>query len=179
MTCAELEALVAERRESYTETFDAIVTQLATTHGYSGIEQSGLVPIPIFRTQPTPEERHRLACVLSDYGALVNDILDLCSFVAPSGRRITISQTIMAENVVLTIRTNGELSENDRTTTERFITEGLHLELGKQVSGSRFVESGTERLLSTSVTYSENNLYGRRRKAVKRAPGKKARSAST
>ena len=84
----------------------------------------------------------------------------------------------MSENVVLTIRTDGELSENDRTATERFITEGLHLELGKRVSGSTFLESGTERVLSTGVTYSENDLYGRRRKAVKRAPGKKARAAS-
>ena len=101
----------------------------------------------------------------------MNDILDLCSFIAPYGRRITISQTIMSENVVLTIRTDGELSENDRTATERFITEGLHLELGKRVSGSTFVETGTERLLSTSVTYCENDLYGRRRKAVNEMDG--------
>ena len=178
MTCAELKALVAERRESYTDTLDTTVTQLADTHGFLGTKQSGVVPIPIFRTPLTPDQRHRLACVLSDYGGLVNDILDLCSFIAPSGKRISIDQTMMSENVVLTLRTDGELSENDRTATERFIMEDLHLALGNRVSGATFVESGTERLLSTSVTYSENDIYGRRRKAVKRAPGKKAKAVS-
>jgi hypothetical protein len=178
MTCAELKALVAERRESYTGILDATVTQLATTYGCTGIEQSGLVPIPIFRNPPTPEEIHRLAYVLSDYARLVNNILGLCSFLAPSGIVISISQTILSENVVLTVRMNGDLSENDRTTTERFIVEKLHLELGKSVSGSTGVESGTERLLWSSVTYCENDLYGRRRKAVKRAPGNKAKTAS-
>jgi hypothetical protein len=178
MTCAELKALVAERRESYTETLAATVTRLATTYGWVGIEQSGLVPIPIFRTPPTPEERHQLADVLSDYSRLVNNILGLCSFIAPSGRAISISQSAMSEDVVLTIRMDGELSEIDRAATERFIQEELHLELGKSVSGSTFVESGTERLLSTSVTYCENDLYGRRRKGAKRGAGKKARAAS-
>jgi hypothetical protein len=107
-----------------------------------------------------------------------SNILDVCSFIAPSGRRISITQNIRSENVVLNIRTDGELPEIDRVATERFITEELHLELGKCVSGSTGREEGTQRWLWTDVTYSENDLYGRRRKAVKRAPGKKARAAS-
>ena len=64
------------------------------------------------------------------------------------------------------------------TPSQRFIKEEMHLELGKRVGGSTGREEKTERWLWTDVTYCENDLYGRRRKAVKRAPGKKAKTAS-
>ena len=178
MTCPELKALVAERRESYGEVFESVVTELINAYGCVGIKKDILYSFPIFDRRPTPADIHRLACAYSDMAHLANDTLALCTFFAPSGGRISITHSIMAENVVLNIHTDGELSEDDRTATERFIMEDLHLVLGNRTSGATFVENGTERLLSTSVTYCENDLYGRRRKAVRRAPGKKARAAS-
>jgi len=178
MTCAELKALVAERRESYSEVFQSVVTEMMDRYGCTGINKTDMYTFPVFSQHPTPADINRLACAYSDMAHISSNILDVCSFLAPSGIVISISQTILSENVVLTVRTNGDLSENDRTATERFIVEELHLELGKSVSGSTGVESGTERLLWSSVTYCENDLYGRRRQAVKRAPGNKAKTAS-
>lgn len=178
MTCAEFLALVAERRESYSEVFQSVVTGLINAYGCVGIKKDVSYSFPIFDRRPTPADIHRLACAYSDMAHVANNTLALCTFFAPSGGRISITQSIMAENVVLNIRMDGELSEDDRTATERFIMEDRHLVLGNRVSGATFVESGTERHLSTSVTYCENDVNGRRRKAVKRAQGKKAKTAS-
>ena len=178
MTCEELKALCAERRESYGKVFQSVLTEMMDRYGCTGINKTDMYTFPVFSQHPTPADINRLACAYSDMAHISSNILDVCSFIAPSGGRISITQSIMAEDVVLNIRMDGELSEDDRTATERFIMEDLHLALGNRVSGATFVESGTERLLSTSVTYSENDIYGRRRKAVKRAPGKKARAVS-
>ena len=178
MTSDELKVIVAERRESYGKVFQSVLTELMERYGCTGVKKDLMYSLPIFVNRPSPAEIHWLACAYSDMLRLSSHILDVCSFIAPSGGRISITQSIMAEDVVLNIRMDGELSEDDRTATERFIMEDLHLALGNRVSGATFVESGTERLLSTSVTYSENDIYGRRRKAVKRAPGKKAKAVS-
>jgi hypothetical protein len=178
MTCSELKALVAERRESYGKVLQSILTEMMDRYGCTGINKTDLYSFPAFSQHPTPADIHRLACAYSDMAHLSSNILDVCNFIAPSGRRISITQTVRSENVALNIRTDGELSENDRTATERFIIEELHLELGRRVSGSTGREEGTQRWLWTDVTYCENDLYGRRRKAVKRAPGKNAKAAS-
>jgi hypothetical protein len=178
MTCEELKALVAERRERYSEVFESVVTELIKAYGCVGIKTDLLYSFPIFDRRPTPADIHRLAYAYSDMANVANNTLALCTFFAPSGRRISITQGIMAEKVVLNIRTDGELSESDRTATEQFITEELYLELGNRVSGATFVESGTERLISTSVTYCEHGMWKRRRKAVNSVPKKKAKAES-
>jgi hypothetical protein len=148
MNHAEFQSLVAEFRESYIGRLEAVLMHLSETHGYLGYDQSSLVPIPIFQTPLTPEETHELAYVLSDYSRLVNERLGVCSFLAPSGSVIEISQTLDSENVMLRIQTDGELSEDDQRAAETFIAEELHLELGKLGLRCKCVESGTERLLS-------------------------------
>ena len=178
MTCEELNSLCAERRESYGKVFQSVLTEMMDRYGCTGINKTDMYTFPVFSQHPTPADINRLACAYSDMAHISSNILDVCSFITPSGRRISITQNIRSENVVLNIRTDGELPEIDRVATERFITEELHLELGKCVSGSTGREEGTQRWLWTDVTYCENDLYGRRRKAVKRAPGKKARAVS-
>jgi len=177
MNYAEFQSLVAEFRESYVGRLEAVLMHLIETHGYLGCDQSGLVPIPIFQTPLTPEERHELAYVLSDYSKLVNETLGVCNFIAPSGSVITVSQTLLSENVRLHIQTDGELSEDDQRVAETFITEELHLELGKGRLRSRCVESVTERLLSTGVSYSGDHPFRTRPRAKKRAAQKKPHSA--
>jgi len=182
MNCAEFQSLVAEFRESYLGRLEAVLRPIIETHGCSGIDQSGLVPIPIFDTPLTPEETHELAYVLSDYSRLVNDRLGVCSFFAPSGSVIEISQTLDSENVMLQIHTDGELSEDDQRAAETFISGDLHRELGKAGLRCKCVESGTERLLSTSVSYSEDHPFrprAKKRGAQKRVTQKKPHSAAS
>jgi hypothetical protein len=174
MNSADFHTVVAEMRESYAVTLEAVLKRLVETHGYSGCDHSGLVPIPIFQTQLMPAEIKELASVLSGYARLVNKILGVCSFVAPSGIVIEVSQTLVAENVILHIQTDSELSAHDRKAAEAYMTEELHLELGRVVSSCTWVESGTEKVLSASVSYS-NRPFGRTRKTRERASGKKGK----
>ena len=169
MTTDELKALVAERRESYERVFESVVTELITKYGCTGIKKDLLYSFPIFAKYPIDADIHRLAFAYSDMAHLANDTLDLCSFFAPSGCVIEISQKVQHENVENHIWTNGPLTDDDRIAAEGFITDELHVGLGREISRATFVESGTDRLLHTGLTYSEQDPYRRKRKPGKRA----------
>src|ERR1017187_910755 len=100
MTCPELKAVCAERRESYGKVFQSVLTEMMDRYGCTGITKTDMYTFPVFSQHPTPADINRLACAYSDMAHTSSTILDVCSFIDPSGGRNSVTQSIMAEDVV-------------------------------------------------------------------------------
>ena len=95
MTPDELKVIVAEMRESYGKVFKSVLTEMIDRYGCTGIKNDLLYSFPIFGKHPSPADIDRLACAYSDMAHLSSDTLSICTFFAPSGRNISITQSIM------------------------------------------------------------------------------------